>query len=65
MRFVKSLIISAFPARVAYGMIGLCIFFKVERETNSIAIAGLAIGLNGITGAPSLNSMVSKNGMAS
>jgi MFS family permease len=51
MRFVKSLIISAFPARVAYGMIGLCIFFKVERETNSIAIAGLAIGLNGITGA--------------
>ena len=50
-RFVKSLIISAFPARMAYGMIGLCIFFKVERETNSVAIAGLAIGLNGITGA--------------
>jgi MFS family permease len=50
-RFVKSLIVSAFPARMAYGMIGLCIFFKVERETNSVAIAGLAIGLNGITGA--------------
>ena len=50
-RFVKSLIVSAFPARVAYGMIGLSIFFKVERETHSVAIAGLAIGLNGITGA--------------
>jgi MFS family permease len=48
---VKSLMVSAFPARIAYGMIGLSIFFKVERETHSVALAGLAIGLNGITGA--------------
>lgn len=42
---VISLGIAAFPARVAYGMIGLGIFFKAEQETGSIAIAGFAIGL--------------------
>jgi len=42
--------ISAFPARLAYGMIGLGIFFKAEQETGSVAIAGLAIGLNSLTG---------------
>ena len=40
-----SLGIAAFPARVAYGMIGLGIFFKAEQETGSVAIAGFAIGL--------------------
>jgi hypothetical protein len=35
--------ISAFPARLAYGMIGLVIFFKAEAETGSIAVAGFAI----------------------
>ena len=31
-------------------MVGLGIFFKVQRETNSVAIAGLALGLNSIGG---------------
>lgn len=43
------LIIASFPARIAYGMIGL-IFFKTEQATNSVAVAGLAIGLNSIAG---------------
>jgi MFS family permease len=43
--------ISAFPARLAYGMISLGIFFKAEQETGSIAVAGLAIGLNSLAGA--------------
>jgi MFS family permease len=42
---VITLGIAAFPARVAYGMIGLGIFFKAEQETGSVAIAGFAIGL--------------------
>jgi len=45
------LLISSFPARMAYGMISLSIFFKVQQSTGSIAIAGLATGVNGITGA--------------
>jgi MFS family permease len=32
-------------------MIGLAIFFKTEQETNSVAIAGLAIGINSVAGA--------------
>ena len=48
---VITLGISAFPARLAYGMIGLGIFFKAEQETGSVAIAGLAIGLNSLAGA--------------
>lgn len=48
--YVPSLIAVAFPARVGYAMIALDIFFKVERETKSIALAGLAIGLNSISG---------------
>lgn len=43
--------ISAFPARLAYGMIGLGIFFKAQQETGSVAIAGIAIGLNSFAGA--------------
>ena len=42
--------LSAFPARLAYSMIGLGIFFKAEQETGSIAIAGFAIGLNSLAG---------------
>jgi MFS family permease len=42
--------ISAFPARLAYGMIGLGIFFKAEQETGSIAVAGFAIGMNSLAG---------------
>jgi MFS family permease len=48
---VISLGISAFPARLAYGMLGLGIFFKAEQSTNSFAIAGFAIGLNSLAGA--------------
>jgi len=48
---VISLGISAFPARLAYGMIGLGIFFKAEQETGSVAIAGFAIGLNSLASA--------------
>lgn len=47
---VKVLLIAAFPARLAYGMVGLSIFFKAVHETNSIPIAGLAIGLNSLSG---------------
>ncbi len=42
--------LASFPARLAYGMVGLGIFFKVQRETNSVAFAGLALGLNSIAG---------------
>jgi MFS family permease len=48
---VISLGIAAFPARIAYGMIGLGIFFKAEQTTDSFAIAGFAIGLNSLAGA--------------
>jgi len=42
--------LSAFPARIAYGMIGLGIFFKAEQVTGSVAVAGFAIGLNSLAG---------------
>ena len=48
---VKALLISAFPARVAYGMIALATFFKAENATHSIAVAGLAIGLESFSSA--------------
>lgn len=44
------LLLACFPARVAYGMVGLGIFFKVEQATGSISFAGLAIGLNAAAG---------------
>ncbi len=47
---VITLAISAFPARLAYSMIGLGIFFKTHQETGSFAIAGFAIGLNSVAG---------------
>ena len=43
-----SMMLAAFPARLAYGMVGLDIYFKVHDDTHSIAIAGLAAGANGI-----------------
>ena len=42
--------LAAFPARLAYGMVGLDIYFKVHDDTHSIALAGLAAGANGIVG---------------
>ncbi|CAB4856767.1 MAG: MFS transporter [Actinobacteria bacterium] len=44
------LVLAAFPARVAYGMVGLSLFFKTEQETGSIALAGLVIGANSLAG---------------
>lgn len=49
-RTARNLLISAFPARMAYSMIGLSIFFKAEHTTKSIPIAGLALGLNSLAG---------------
>jgi hypothetical protein len=45
-----AMLLAAFPARLAYGMVGLDIYFKVHDDTHSIAIAGLAAGANGIVG---------------
>jgi MFS family permease len=50
LRNARILIFSAFPARLAYGTVGLSIFFKAQQSTHSIAIAGFAIGLNSIAG---------------
>jgi MFS family permease len=47
---VVPLFLASFPARIAYGMIGLSVFFKAQQETGSIAFAGLAIGLNSVAG---------------
>lgn len=44
------LVLAAFPARVAYGMVGLALFFKAQQETGSIALAGLVIGANSLAG---------------
>ena len=45
------LLLSSYPARTAYSMVNLLIFFKTQQETHSIATAGLAIGVNGLAGA--------------
>ena len=45
------LLLSAFPGRLAYGMVSLSIYFKVQHASHSIATAGLAVGLNGLAGA--------------
>ena len=45
------LVLTSFPARISYGMIGLSIFFKTEQVTGSVAVAGLAIGINSLSGA--------------
>ena len=51
MRSAQLLLISAFPARLAYSMIGLGIYFKVQQTTHSIATAGLAAGVHGLSSA--------------
>ena len=48
---VWALVLACFPARAAYGMVSLSIFFKVQQSTNSISTAGLALGLNAASGA--------------
>jgi MFS family permease len=51
---VMQLLISSIPARLAYGMISLGIFFKVQNTTSSISIAGLAVGLNALASSVSV-----------
>lgn len=43
----RGLLLSSAPSRLAYGMVSLAIFFKVHQSTDSLSIAGLAVGLNG------------------
>jgi predicted MFS family arabinose efflux permease len=45
-----AMMLAAFPARLAYGMVALDIYFKVHDDTHSIALAGLAAGANGLVG---------------
>mgnify|MGYP003341173225 FL=1 len=47
----RTLLAASLPARMAFGMISLAIYFKVQKATGSIAVAGLATGLNGLAGA--------------
>lgn len=47
----RNLFITAAPARLAYSMISLGIYFKIYREGHSISIASLGVGLNGMAGA--------------
>ena len=51
---VMQLLISSIPARLAYGMISLGIFFKVQNTTSSISIAGLAVGINALASSVSV-----------
>lgn len=46
----RAMILAAFPARLAYGMVALGLYFKVHADTHSIALAGLAAGANGVVG---------------
>ncbi|MEY4492791.1 MAG: hypothetical protein RL355_140, partial [Actinomycetota bacterium] len=48
---VLRLIFSVAPGRFAYSMLNLATFFYVKEATGSIAIAGLATGLEGIASA--------------
>jgi len=46
----RSMILASFPARLAYGMIGLGLYFKTYHSVHSIAFAGFVAGVNGIAG---------------
>jgi MFS family permease len=50
-RAARNLLLSTLPARVAYSMVGLSIFFHVQHSLHSITTAGFALGLNGLAGA--------------
>ena len=65
-RGATSMILASFPARLAYGMIGLGLYFKTYHALHSIAFAGFVAGLNGISGALSTSirtSMIDRFGM--
>ncbi len=46
----RHLVLAAFPARFAYGMIGLGLYWKIYHVTHSFSISGLAIGINAVAG---------------
>jgi len=52
-REARRLLLSTLPARLAYSMVGLSLFFHVLQTSNSITKAGLTIGINGLCGAVS------------
>lgn len=43
----KRLVLSSIPPRLAYGMSNLALFFHVQAITNSITVAGVAVGAYG------------------
>ncbi len=62
----RSMILASFPARLAYGMIGLGLYFKTYHTVHSIAFAGFVAGINGIAGSLTTSlrsSMLDKFGM--
>lgn len=66
MKGVQQLLLSSIPARLAYGMITLGIFFKVQQATSSISLAGLAVGLNTLASSASVgirSSFIDKYGL--
>lgn len=52
-REARRLLLSTLPARLAYSMVGLSLFFHVLQTSDSLTRAGLTIGVNGICGAVS------------
>ena len=65
-RKAQLLLISSFPARLAYSMIALGTYFKVQHTTHSISAAGLAVGLEGLASAVTAGargSMIDRWGM--
>ena len=50
-RPAQLLLLGSAPARLAYAMISLGIYFRVYHAVGSISAAGLAVGLNGLAGA--------------
>jgi len=50
-RAARNLLLATLPARLAYAMVGLSIFFHVQHSIHSISTAGFALGLNGFAGA--------------
>ena len=46
----RGLLFAAFPARFAYGMISLGVYWKIYHVTHSFAISGLALGINAVAG---------------
>ena len=46
----RGLVLAAFPARFAYGMISLGLYWKIYHVTHSFSVAGLALGINAVAG---------------